>query len=136
MTRMLIKIAQWPTQKWKSETFRSRRCLAEAHADDGPRCAGLKGLLCPPSVVPISVVLPTGDKVTTETPRLKIFKDARVSHHDIVRVIFGARLSYGQITSSSVSLAWMCSRESARDDTIPHGCLIIQVHRVKGNHQV
>lgn len=42
-------------------------------------------------------------------------------------VIFGARPSYRQITSSSVSLAWMCSREAAHDDAIFRDCSIIQV---------
>lgn len=48
--------------------------------------------------------------------------------------IFGPQPSYRQITSSSVSLAWMCSWETARDDGILRDCSIIQVQRVKGKH--
>lgn len=51
-------------------------------------------------------------------------------------VIFGAQPSYRQITSSSVSLAWMCSRKPARDDAILHDCSIIQVQWAKGKHQI
>lgn len=51
-------------------------------------------------------------------------------------VIFGARPGYRQITSSSVSLAWMCSRKPARGDAIFHDCSIIQVQWVKGKHHI
>lgn len=50
--------------------------------------------------------------------------------------IFGARPSYRRTTSSSVSLAWMCSREDAGDDAILHGGSIIYIYRVRGRHRV
>lgn len=129
---MLIKIAPWPALWWKSELLRSHICLAGAHSNDGPWRVGLKTFICPPSVVPITVMPPTGD--TVKTTRTTFSR----THMYLMTlcVIFGAQPSYRQITSSSVSLAWMCSQELACDDALLHDCWIIQVQWVKGKHQI
>lgn len=61
----------WATLKsflpcWSSQRWRALMCV------------GLKTLLCPPSVVPITVMSPTGDTVKTETPTRTTFSRTHV----------------------------------------------------------
>lgn len=125
---MLIKIAEWPVLWWKSELLLSS--LGGAHKERHQR-VGLEMHLCPPSVVPVTVMSPTGGTVSRQS-----YKDCFQGRTCTSCVIFGARASYRQITSSSVSLAWMCSREVAGDDAIHHDFSIIQAQWAKGKHQV
>lgn len=115
---MLIKIAQWPALWWKSGLLLSHICLGGSHKD-GPWCVRLEMLfhaVCGPHHY--------GDTRQTDRDTRTTFSRTHMYLMTLC-VIFGAQPSYRQITSSSVSLAWMCSREAARDDAILLDCSII-----------